>query len=62
MMVEPAEQVLDGLWMLRWDNGVRVGQKTIRLISDNTAYPSYELSLDEVHLVSRVVGLFRWSV
>lgn len=68
VMVEPSEQVLDGLWVLRWDDGVlvkrvvRVGQKTIRLIADNTAYPSYELPVDEVHLVGRVVGLFRWSV
>lgn len=68
VMVEPSEQVLDGLWVLRWDDGllvkriIRVGSKTIRLISDNTAYPSYELSLDEVRLVGRVVGLFRWSV
>jgi len=67
VIVQPESRVIDAVLVVAWDDALmvkrvlRTGGKTIRLISDNSAYDPVTIAMSEIRVVGRVVGLLRWN-
>ncbi len=67
VIVQPENRVMDAVMVVAWDDALmvkrvlRVGAKTVKLISDNAAYEPVTIAINEIRVVGRVVGLIRWN-